>query len=391
MAEDINKLADKYQATLSVYKRDKGAANDAENKYVESSLKTRQIRREARDAKESETTLRKEKASSKAKYWELTDMEHKYAALNEKEKVVFQLQSVRRAKMHKQAQDEQSEVDANVKKEAELTSKRDVAQAAAILFKKNFKDSGCGGVDELPAGAPSKAEQKLAAQKNRRTANPLDAATKPSTTAVLYHKFYRKFLKQYTTQAQSKSKTLGEQGYTDCQYYTKLVSMYSDMGTTHLKYTNWMKSNKPTDKKFKAMLKGEVEGAVNDARAKYFKRLMEHACDKEEESKKTADVALHSAFIQLSATGTAQDSEDKEEYCNKQKETATASLEAAQTAKLALEKQATYVKTMKVDLAKSTQARNDAETQRDAAKSKEARYKKIATQAGKDRMSPCKI
>lgn len=292
--------------------------------------------------------------------------------------------------MHKQAQDEQSEVDANVKKEAELTSKRDVAQAAATLFMKNFKESGCGGADELPAGAPSKAEQKLAAQKNRRTANPLDAATKASTTAVMYHKFYRKFLQQYTTQAQSKSKTLGEQGYTDCQYYTKLVSMYSDMGTTHLKYTNWMKSNKPSDEKFKSMLKGEVAGAVNDARVKYFKRLMDHACDDNAESKKTtSDAALHSTFIQLSETGMSR--EDKEEYCNKQKETATASLEAGQTAKLALEKQATYVKTMKVDLAKSTQARNDAETQRDAAKSKEARYKKIATQAGKDRMSPCKI
>merc|ERR1711977_357821 len=106
--------------------------------------------------------------------------------------------------------------------------------------------------------------------------------------------------------------------------------MYSDMGTTHLKYTNWMKSNKPTDKKFKSMLKGEVAGAVNDARVKYFKRLMDHACDNNVKSKGTSDAALeHSIFLQVSATDDGLSQEDKEEYCNKQKETATASLEAA--------------------------------------------------------------
>lgn len=402
MAEEINKVSDAYASELAKHKILKARFEATDRKYLDAGMAFRQHLKNSRDASSSEKTLMRQKAAARVKYWELVDMQHKYSALAAKEKVVGSLQSAHYGKLSSQVASFQNEIDANVKTQSHLIKQQKLAEASATVFKKNYNDQGCAKAEEEEFKLPSQAEQRLAAKKNKQTQNPLDAATKASPTAVMYHKYYRQFLSQYRTsltQNQAKS-TLGEKGLTNCQYYTKLMSEYSDLGTTHLKYRDWVKKNgsQKDPEAFKKLLLAEQKSVLNDERMRYYKRMADHACNGGSEANKQTDMT---ALLQISAgVGQAERQSlssldlvkpedkakaEKEMVCEKQKRIATASLEAAQTAKLSEQKLGAYVKMLKADHLTASAAQKNAATRRDAARSKEIRYKKIATDAKKDK------
>jgi hypothetical protein len=432
LAEEINDLADKYQEALVVYRKDKDTYSDHDRAYTTAMFNYRSYLKQSQEERDAVNHLSEGKVASKVRYWELTDMEKKFGALASKAKVQAELQSVRFFRQNQLGTKKQHEIDDNVKKEAELAAKNDVAKASATLYMKNYKEEGCGAPDEPLPGAPSAADQANAARRNKNTENPLDAATKASMTAVLYHRFYRKFYTKYqsslakaTDFAESSKEMLGEPGYTECQYYTKLVGMFSDLGSGHLKFADYLKKEGSPEEEvqFKTALEQEQKAVLNDVRAKHFARLKKHSCgegtsmEAELGERAKADSSRRSAmsFLQLSASSSAAAAEHhaaklqalvgsqsddidsaeaklkamKEEKCNQMKDIATASLQAAETAKIAQEKQGAYLVMLKEDKEKATKSAEDAAARRDSAKGKVLRYERTSVQAGKDRWKPC--
>jgi hypothetical protein len=449
-----------YTAARIKYNVAQANYDESERAFVAHSLSYRKNLAQYEHELEVENVAEADRQQAKKRFWEMSDMEQKYVGLSEKLEAEVELLTKRHEKKSQESQRLVGDIETSETQVTDLKQKSSDAKSAAESFKRDFKEQGCGSPDEITNGP--KAEDGQTAPADGRTSDDTsieqdqtpgaDDDTQRSQSGssesmdevaestgssgpankAMYDKIYQKFLGDYKKSAataedlaaESKS-LLGDEGYTQCQYLTKLVSMYTDVSNQNTEYKDWYQShgdmNDPNQ--LKNLLNIEQKASLDDERASHFKKKMENACRKGKRvARSTEEDALRSkaeqtrqsamVFLQLSASESSKaasrqfssvrstvvksdDDLDKkmrdtlETYCSKQKELTLASLAAVEAADIALQKHSKYLDLARESQEAASQAAVDVSNRRHALRRKIQDYTEYAKEAATAKLSPC--
>ena len=138
-------------------------------------------------------------------------------------------------------------------------------------------------------------------------------------------------------------------------------------------------------KQLKQQLDYQQKVRLNEARVEHYTKLMNRACARPGGRKLQSATEVHGE-----ADGSEEDAEAlKAETCERFKEVATSNMEAAETAKVAIETHGKYMKMLHEELKKAKEATDDAASKRDGAKVRIERFTKIIDTAAHDVKHPC--
>eukprot|EP00656_Telonema_subtile_P024120 TRINITY_DN2599_c0_g1_i1.p1 TRINITY_DN2599_c0_g1~~TRINITY_DN2599_c0_g1_i1.p1 ORF type:complete len:532 (+),score=198.19 TRINITY_DN2599_c0_g1_i1:139-1734(+) len=328
---------------------------------------------QANEEQGKSNALEEQRVRAKRRYWELLGMLKKYTALAAEAKTVAEMQGMRFAKLNTKRVALRAEHKEQVAAAAALKEQMEIAQDASKVFSTNFKEAGCEATDAA-GGSDSTSAQVEAARKNRKTDNPLNAATKPSDAAVLYHNLYSKFRQQYSTSLSDIDQAeLGEKTYQRCQYFGRLASMYSQLQGVH-QHLDGLNGRQLT---VAQRLEQQKKARLNEVMVAHYTKEANRHCH---------------AGRELLSVAVLQENDDVAEgaeRCLKYKEVATSSLEAAATAQTGLLSHAKYMHMLKAELEETSEAAEDSSTQRDGAKARTERFQKIIAAAKEEVKHPC--
>lgn len=430
----ITNVTDIYKtAKLSL---DEAQAKEAEEQalFVAHSTGYRTSLARSQQELQIEESSKEEKRRAKKRYWEMSAMEKKHLDLVTKWIAESELLTARHAKKTREAESLLGDIEESSAKIEDLKQKQESAATAAENFKAQFLNQGCGSVEDITPppieDEPEDEDWENASSSDTPRVIP-DSDESPQGKEAMYERMYTKFLGDYKTGvaeaeqlAGQTKEALGDRGYSDCQYYTKLVSMYMDVSNQNLQYKDWLQassdSNSPQDLKTSLLI--EKDALLNDARAASFKKKMRSACGhdseegnlrtaKEEQARTGAESARKSAmsFLQLSATNqaammeahlskvkVASSVETKTkmtmkltEFCDKQEALATTSLDAVQSADIAQQRYTAYLNMAREVQAQAQDAALHASNRRTAIQRKIVDSKFYASQAATAQLSPC--
>lgn len=448
-----------------VYKEARNKQNSVQDEYdltersfVMHSMAYRESLARAQQEMEMLQIAKEEKRQAKKRYWGLFDMESKYNSLSEKLTTEIEMLTKRHEKQTLESQMLLAKIEGSTETMKIMQQKRHGAKAAATTFLQDSEKQGCYDsgtkiseeISEVTATDPETSTASDAATADHDHAEPISTlAMSPASVAIddplptagsasndpskqaLYDTLYEKFLSSYRSNVEeadklaSQSKALlGDQGYTSCQYYTKLLGMYTDLSNQNLEYKDWIENkedmSEPAQLKHALML--QQQSSLNDARAATFKAKTAKACRSGQHQERARDedrlreqafLGRKSAlsFLQMSAAEAIRAADDQlvishalqepgdnldgnmkamqEQYCSKQEALATASKDAVHAAGLAIHKLSQFLEVGREAEAEAASAAIDASNRRHALKRKVRDYTQYAKEASVARLTPC--
>jgi hypothetical protein len=383
LSAQLTEMSDQYQHASSRFKLERSRYTKAADAEAAAAARQKGATDESNEKLELSEELGKQQKAAKRRYWELLAMVDKYSALIKEAQTTAEMQSVRWSSVdgkHKKLEAEEVQRHGEAKA---LTEKMKTAKEASKVFLQNYKEAGCASDEESGSMLDTNAQQVAAAKENQKTENPLDAATKPSATAVLYRNLYSKFKNQYKDALTKDTEVkLGEEKYSKCEYFNRLASMYGQLLDVH----QTLHQHAQNENQLELALVHKQKAELNEKRVSHYTKLMKHSCNNHGR-KLLADAMLDGG---ADGNDADQDAEAlKAETCSRFKEVSTANMEAAETAKLGLETHSKFMKMLHEEVTKLKQAVDDAAARRDGAKVRIKRFEKIVDSAQKDLEHPC--
>jgi len=380
MSEQLTTLSAHYQHASARFRRERSRYLKTADEEAAAAARQKGAAQESQENTKLSESLQKRQIAAKRRYWELLEMIDKYTAGIKEAQTISEMQSIRWSHLDTKLKRLEAEEAEGLQEAKTVHTKMETAQEASKVFLQNYKDSGCAS-DDADTMLSKNAQQKAAAEHNRKTENPLDAATKPSNTAVLYRDLYSKFRTQYTDALSKDTVKLGEKTYSKCQYFTRLANMYGQLLDVHQTLTQHAEKQSQLRQK----LDHQQNVQLNEERVEHYTKLMNRACAR------SGSRRLQSAIeLGEQSDGSEEDAEAlKAESCERFKEVATSNMEAAETAKVAITKHAEYMKMLHDEVKKAKADADDAASKRDGAKVRIERFEKIVKTAKQDVQHPC--
>lgn len=425
----VLELHDRHDQTKARY-------DNADKTWTDASERMRTSLSKSREAHGREQELLEEKAKTATRYWEMVDLEAKY--LTDQKHMQAESAALLKRSSDKQEKAEEmlGDIAASIRKQVQLKSKGNAAQDAGKNFYEDFRAQGCPGfIDGYDQPTPTPAPDGEGAELDDiEMAHQANIKSTPKHKRAMYRKFFKKFLGEYQSNvedadglAKQSKQLLGKPAYSQCQYYTKLVSMYTALSTQNLQLKD--KEQEHDAEAFKKELAMQQKAAVNDARAAHFQSKMDGACGAAEHRERVKkEVQLREdafssqvsamSFLQMSASEsenivethlakthailgeTSQKPElgedldakmkaKKDNYCRKQKELAVASRTAAVASKNAREDQTEYLQMARAMHAELANAEQDARHREKHLQAKIRDFADFAHEAAKQKEDPC--
>eukprot|EP00658_Telonema_sp_P-2_P046853 TRINITY_DN351_c0_g1_i4.p1 TRINITY_DN351_c0_g1~~TRINITY_DN351_c0_g1_i4.p1 ORF type:complete len:647 (-),score=214.04 TRINITY_DN351_c0_g1_i4:327-2267(-) len=383
MSHQIEVSSSRYQALVQKHHANKAAYTKLIGQVSKAAAKQKEAADQSKQQHAIGEEVHKVGLAAKRRYWELFGIVKRYTKELNTATEMTEMQSVRFARLDRRLHRLEAELVQQTLQKKAIAGKLADAEEAGRVYLKNYQEADCDG-DLATSDAEVQSKEKVtAAEANKQTANPLDEATKPSDTAVMYRDLYSSFKKRYSQALTRKAKVkLGERSYNKCQYFTKLATMYSKLQDVHHKLQD---TDGPAGSVEVHRIEQQQRGRLNAARAKHFAGLMRRSCKMPSSQSRQ----LLSTLALLDSQREEKDSLQQASTCERFKEVATANMEASETGRLSLATHAKYMGMLKKGIEEAKGKVESTAAMRDGAIGRARRFKKIVDSASTELKNPC--